>query len=63
MNSDDADITFTYETDVISADQWRDVMAACQAYERRLLDDQSIRADDFALHFSSIHSHVLIQEL
>ncbi|MFN9383922.1 MAG: protein kinase domain-containing protein [Pirellulaceae bacterium] len=63
MNSDDADITFTYETDVISADQWRDVMAACQAYERRLLDDQSIRADDFALHFSSIPSHVLIPEL
>lgn len=63
MKSDEADITWTYETEEITAEQWREIMAACQVYERRLLEDHSILAEDFALQFSSIPSDLLTPEL
>lgn len=38
----DSDATFINETDDLSVSQWSTIMLVCQAYEKCLLDGQSL---------------------
>jgi serine/threonine protein kinase len=59
----DSDATFTYETDELSVLQWRSVMLVCQAYEKCLLNGESLSPQDFASNYLEIPQHILMPEL
>jgi serine/threonine protein kinase len=63
VNAKDSEATYIYQTDDLTVQQWRDVMRACQAYEKFLLDGQKITPEDFAFRYAEIPTHLLIPEL
>ena len=63
MKNDETDITWTYHTDQLSVDQWRQVIAACQSYEKRLIAGETIPVDDFTAFFPDIPAEILTPEL
>ena len=63
VNAKDSEATYIYQTDDLTVQQWRDVMRACQAYEKFLLDGQKITPEDFAFGYAEIPTHLLIPEL
>ncbi len=63
MKPIEPEVIFTYHPDQLSVGQWRCVIAACKAFEERLIDGPPITVDEFASLYPELPAELLIPEL
>lgn len=63
MKPNEPEESFTYHHDHLSVNQWRDVIAACLEFEKRLLEGVVTTASEFAAMYPNLQPDLLIPEL